>query len=456
MKYTQLEQYRQYLNSFPRFGSKDFLKLERIRLLLKKLSHPEKRLRGIQVAGTKGKGSVVAFLERILKEAGYKVGSFYSPYLVDLTEEIRINGRPISKKKMTEIISRLKTLINAVEKETGDRVTWFELVTTIATVYFAEKKVDIAVMEVGLGGRLDATTALNLGIKIVTNISYDHTNTLGNTITSIAQEKAGIIKKGDFVITSAKNKGLSLIRERIKSQEGAVGQSRFLVVGKNIKYTVKEISLSGTKVDIDCRGDKYQNLRLSLIGRHQAANFACVLGAIQVLRQKGFKISRQSIIKAAGQTKHQARFHLWKKNPLIILDGAHNLASIKALVNTLKDVRINPKNTVFVFGAKTTKKRIPEILRELAGFSPKIIFPDVLKNPNLENFYSAKTLKRYYPQGKYVTSLSQSIIQAKKMAGKNGTVVMCGSLYLIGELLSAEKGIKTKRRIDDNIVERKK
>jgi len=423
--------------------------LERIKLLLKKLGHPEKKLQGVQVAGTKGKGSVVAFLERILTESGYKVGSFYSPYLVDLTEEIRINGRPIAKEKMIKIINQLKPLVDEVEKEIGERITWFELVTTIAVVYFVESKVDVAIMEVGLGGRLDATTALGLGIKIITNVSYDHTGTLGKTITSIAREKAGIINNDDYVITSAKGKGLAIIKKRM-AQGITNHNSRFQVVGKDIKYAVKKVDMAGTYINIDCLDEKYRTLRLSLIGRHQAENFACALGAVQVLRQKGFRISHPIIIKAAGRTEHQARFHPWKKNPLIILDGAHNLYSIKVLVVTLKDVKINPKTTVFVFGAKTTKKRIPEILRELADFSSKIIFPDVLKNPNLENFYSVEYLRKYCPKGKVAFSLPQSLVQAKKMAGRTGTVVICGSLYLIGELLSAEKGIRTKRRIDDN------
>jgi len=447
-----IEKYHQYLSSFPRFGSKDFLKLERIQLLLKKLGHPEKKLRGVQVAGTKGKGSVVAFLERILIEAGYKVGSFYSPYLVDLTEEIRINGRPITKEKMIKIINHLRPLVNEVEKKTGDRITWFELVTTIAAVHFVESKVDVAAMEVGLGGRLDATTALGLDIKVITNISYDHLKTLGNTISLIAREKAGIIKKGDFVITSAENKGLSLIKKRIRNV-GANTYSRLQIIGVNIKHAIKKVDLTGTVIDIKSPDEEYQNLHLSLIGRHQATNFTCALGAVQALRQKGFRISSSDIIKAAGQTQHQARFHLWKRNPLIILDGAHNLASIKALTITLEDVGINPRKTIFIFGTKTTKKRIPEMLRELSSFSSKIIFPDVLKNPNLENFYSAEKLKKYYPKGKIVSSLPQSLAQAKRMVGKTGTVVICGSLYLIGEFLGAEKGIRTKRRIDDNIIE---
>lgn len=448
MSLDQLEKYYQYLKSFPRFSSKDFLKLERIELLLKKLGHPERKLKGAQVAGTKGKGSVVAFLEKILIEAGYKVGSFYSPYLVDLTEEIRINGKPIAKRKMAEIIERLKPLVSEIEKETGDRLTWFELVTVIATLNFVESKVDLVVVEVGLGGRLDATTALNLNTKIITNVSYDHTTTLGKTIASIAREKMGIIKKGDSVITSAKNKTLSLIRRKVKKPNGSL-----LVVGEDINYQVNKVNLRGTYLDFNAQGEKYKNLHLTLIGRHQAENFACAFGAVQVLRKKGFIIKPQAIIKAAGKVEHQARFHIWKKNPLIILDGAHNLYSIKALVETLKDVKINPQKTVFIYGSKKRKKQIPSILRELSSFSKKIIFPDLSHYPDLEDFYTVKKLKKYHPTGKISASLSKSIKQAKKLVGRKGIVVICGSLYMIGEILRIEKGIRTKRRIDDNIIE---
>lgn len=423
--------YQKYLKPYdPRFASKDFLQLDRIKLLLKKLGHPEKKLTGVQVAGTKGKGSTVAFVQQILVEAGYKTGSFYSPYLISPSERIMINGKSITDNRVRSIADKIVPLSKAIEKEAGDKVSYFEFTTALAVKYFVEEKVDVVVLEVGLGGRLDATTAVGLSNKIITNISYDHTTTLGKTITKIASEKAGIICKGDKVVTAASNKALQVIRKRAKTKKASL-----LMVNKDIQYTVRKLTLSGTSIDIKYKGEECSNLHLSLIGKHQAENFACAFGMAQLLRQEGYKILPKHITKAASKVKHLARFQIWKENPLIILDGAHNLYSIKALVNTLCDLELEPQNTIFIFSAKKTKKQIPDILRTLSGFSNKIIFPNVTNIANLKDFYTTSQLKKYYPKAKVTSTLATGIIEAKKIAGKNGTVVITGSLYTIGEIL---------------------
>jgi dihydrofolate synthase/folylpolyglutamate synthase len=427
-------QYQKYLKPYdPRFVSKDFLQLHRIKQLLTNMGNPEKKLVGVQVAGTKGKGSTVAFLERILREAGYKTGSFYSPYLVSPTERIMIEGKPISLQRVKKIGDKMIPILEEIGKH-GDHVTFFEFTTALAVQYYAEEKTDVVVVEVGMGGRLDATTALNLKNKIITNISFDHTKSLGNTITKIAGEKAGVIQAKNLVVTAASGRALKVIREKTKKQKSVLVDIRH-----ELKYTIKKVDLTGTYIDISYLGDKYDNLRLSLIGRHQAENFACAFATALQLRKHGFLITKQSIIKAAGETEHEARFQIWQKNPTVILDGAHNLFSIKALVSALQDVKINPSKTVFVVSIKNTKKQVPEIIRVLYSFSKKIIFPDVTKVDDLKDFYSVKKLKSYYPGGIITDSLIDGIASAKKLAGKNGTVVITGSLYTIGEILKEKK-----------------
>jgi dihydrofolate synthase/folylpolyglutamate synthase len=427
-------QYQRYLKPYdPRFVSKDFLQLHRIKLLLKKMGGPEKKLIGVQVAGTKGKGSTVAFLERILREAGYTTGSFYSPYLVSPSERIMINGRPIPMQRIKKIGDQMVPFLKEIG-EKGDQVTFFEFTTALAVQYFAEEKVEIVVMEVGMGGRLDATTAVGLKNKIITNISYDHTNSLGNTITKIAGEKAGIIQANDEIVTATRGNALKVIKDRMKAKKASL-----ININQDLKYLINKVDLTGTHIDISYRGESYKNLRLSLIGKHQAENFACAFGAVQQLRKQGFIIKPKDIIKAAGRTEHEARFQVWQRNPLIILDGAHNLFSIRALVKALRDVKIKSSNTVFVVSIKNTKKQVPEMLRTLSSFSKKIIFPDVTKIDDLKDFYHATKLKKYYPEGLITNSLPAGIAKAKKIAGKNGTVVITGSLYTIGEILKNGK-----------------
>ncbi|MBU0612589.1 bifunctional folylpolyglutamate synthase/dihydrofolate synthase [Patescibacteria group bacterium] len=431
-------QYQKYLKPYdPRFVSKDFLQLHRINLLLKEMGSPENNLIGVQVAGTKGKGSTVAFLQQILVEAGYKTGSFYSPYLVSPGERIMINGKPIAKIRVKAIADKMIPLLKTVGKKLGEQVTFFEFTTAIAIKYFAEEKVDIILLEVGLGGRLDATTAVGLKNKIITNISYDHTKSLGKTITKIAGEKAGIIQKHDKVVTATSNRALQVISNRAKTKKASL-----LVVDKDIKYSVRKVDLTGAYIDISCMGEGYKNLKLSLIGRHQAANFACAFGMVQELCKQGFVISPQNIVEAAGKTRHQARFHIWGKNPLTVLDGAHNLHSIRALVNVLRDIKVNPQKTVFVLSIKNTKKQIPSMLRTLSDFSKKIILPDVTNIYDLKDFYTTSQLKKRYPKAKVASSLSKGIADAKKMVGKNGVVVITGSLYTIGEILKKDGGRK--------------
>lgn len=427
--------YQKYLKPYdPRFVSKDFLQLNRIELLLKKMGHPEKKLVGVQVAGTKGKGSTVAFLQQILVEAGYKTGSFYSPYLVFPSERIMINGRPITKRQVKETADRMVPLLKAVEKDTGDKVSFFEFTTALAVKYFVKEKVDIVVLEVGLGGRLDATTAIGLKNKIITNISYDHTTTLGKTIKKIAGEKAGVIQGSDKVVTATNNRALQVIKNRVKAKKASL-----LVVNKDICYSVRRVSLLGTTIDIKHDEEEYKGLDLSLIGKYQAENFACAFGMAQLLRREGFEVLPKHIVKAASKVKHPARFQVWGKNPLIILDGAHNLYSIKALVSTLYDLGVKSQNTVFIFSAKKTKKQMPDILRSLSGFSDKIIFPNVTSIPNLKDFYSTSQLKKYYPKAKVTSSLATGISEAEKRVGKKGVVVVTGSLYTIGEILKKTK-----------------
>jgi len=427
-------QYQKYLKPYdPRFVSKDFLQLHRVKSLLQKMGSPEKKLIGVQVAGTKGKGSAVAFLEKILREAGYKTGSFYSPYLVSPSERIMINGRPITLRRVKKIGDRMIPLLKEIGKR-GDHVTFFEFTTALAVQYFAEEKTDVVVIEVGMGGRLDATTAVGLKNKIITNISFDHTKSLGNTITKIAGEKAGIIQNNDAVSTAAKGNALKVIKNKVKAKKASL-----ININKDLKYSIKKVDLTGTYINISYQGDIYRNLRLSLIGRHQAENFACAFASARQLSNQGFVIPPQAIIKAAGNTAHEARFQIWQKNPMVILDGAHNLFSIRALVKALHDVGVKPHNTVFLVSIKNTKKQVPAILRTLAKFSDKLIFPDVTKIDDLRDFYRASKLKKYYPKGIITASLDDGIVMAKRLAGNNGTVIVTGSLYTIGEILKEKK-----------------
>ncbi|MFA6296029.1 MAG: folylpolyglutamate synthase/dihydrofolate synthase family protein [Patescibacteria group bacterium] len=376
-----------------------WLNLKRVEKLLELLGNPEKDLKGVHVAGTNGKGSVSASLQSILTQAHYKCGLFTSPHIFKMTERIRIDYIDISEKELAKYFERIKPYVLQVKKEINDQPTWFEILTCIAILYFKEEKVDFVIFEVGLGGRLDATNVLNLGIEAITDISIDHKEYLGNTIAKISKEKAGIIKENSIVVTSNSGTALNVIKKVCKNKK-----ARLVKSGKISKI-----------------------YKLSLLGEHQMRNAGIVFSAIKEL-QKKYKISEDAIKKGFLEVKWQMRFQITPPTshfPFpIIIDSAHNPGGFKTLVKTFKDLKY--KKAIVLFSAKITKDA-KQNLKILKPIISEIIFPKL----DLDMMFEPEQLKKYYKNGQ-IMELNLAIKKAKELALKNKLpILICGSIYSI-------------------------
>lgn len=319
MNYTEAIEYIHSVNwTFCKPG------LERVRELCHALGDPQDSLKFIHVAGTNGKGSFCAMTDSILRKAGYKVGLFTSPYIVEFNERMRINSLNISDSELCELVE----IIKPVADKMTDKPTEFELITAIAFLYFARNNCDVVVLECGLGGRLDATNIIKTPIlSVITGIALDHTAILGNTVEEIAGEKAGIIKKGVPLLWCGKDENAEKV---IRNKANEVGAPMLCVDRSTLK--IRETTLSGTLFDYDGR----EELFLSLLGTYQPENATNCLTAIDVLAKNGFDIPETAVYEGLKDVKWPARFEVISKSPLVIADGGHNPEGIDSAVASIK------------------------------------------------------------------------------------------------------------------------
>jgi dihydrofolate synthase/folylpolyglutamate synthase len=359
--------------------------LSSIRKFLRKAGNPEKALKVIHIAGTNGKGSVCAMLNAALTEEGYKAGMYTSPHLIRVNERIRINNKLISDKELEKWTRK----INYMQKKHGITLTFFEILTIIAYLYFRENKVDYAVLETGMGGRLDATNTSRPVLSIITNIGLEHTDILGNTIKDIAEEKAGIIKPNTAIITNAKGAALKVI-ERTSERKNSK-----LIKAKN-------------------------NIRTNLKGKFQLENAATAATALRLLG-----IPEKSIRKGLRHVYWPGRFEFIKKN--VLLDCAHNPDGIKALMNSVKDLKYN--NLVIIFDAMRDKN-IKSMASKLKN--NRII----LTKANVDRARTPEEMKEYFKNPILTENLKEAIEKAYKISGKDDLILITGSIFLVGEAYS--------------------
>jgi len=430
-----------YLESFvnyekiPVYPYKQSLKLERVKGFLNTLNNPQDTLRSLHVAGTKGKGSTCVFVTYILRQAGYKVGLYTSPHLSDFRERIRIlkpkqRAHPggdfegmIARSELSGLVSRIKPFIKDYNRNSKcGPLSFFEVYTTLAFLYFKQKKVDFAVLETGLGGRLDATNTANALVCAITPISYEHTQKLGNTLREIAGEKAGIIKgeRQPIVISAPQeNEAAKVIRDRCK-----LTGARLFELGRDIKYRRK-------KTGFVLKGilKNYPDLKVNLPGEHQLINASLAVGMIEALSFYGFNISKDSVSRGLNNTVWPGRCEVISRNPLVVLDGAQNAASSRVLKKTIRE-SFKYKKLILVLGISKDKD-IKGICNQLGDLADVVILTQA-DNPRAA---LACDLARYFPAGKaYLTaSVSQAKKLASKTAGKDDLILVCGSLFVVGE-----------------------
>ncbi|MFH1508374.1 MAG: folylpolyglutamate synthase/dihydrofolate synthase family protein [Candidatus Omnitrophota bacterium] len=453
----------QYLESFinyekiPVWSYKESLKLERIKGFLAIIDNPQESLKCIHIAGTKGKGSTCAFVTYILREAGFSVGLYTSPHLSDFRERIRIlslqssafSSQPaevfegmISEKGLTRQVEKLKPAIEGYNKKSSyGLLSFFEVYTALAFTYFKEQKTDFVVLETGLGGRLDATNAVNSLVCAITPISYEHTQKLGNTLAEIAGEKAGIIKNyrlSDIsyrpVVISAPQEpeAAEVIRKRCQEQK-----VKLYEVGKDIIYRI------GKSQDLSVKGilDEYGDLKVRILGEHQLINATVAIGVVEALSAHKIKVKVDAIRKGLYNTIWPGRCEVIAQKPLIILDGAQNVASARVLKKAIRNnfSATNRggsasdgkyKRLILVLGVSKDKD-IKGIVRELYDLADTVI----LTKANNPRAAEPRVLAEGF-KGKE-TYLTESVLEAKKqaikLAAEEDMILVCGSLFVVGE-----------------------
>jgi dihydrofolate synthase/folylpolyglutamate synthase len=414
----------EYIHGTYKLGSK--LGLENIKDLLNRLDNPQDKFKYIHVAGTNGKGSVTAMLSHILCEGGYKVGTFVSPYLENFTERIQVNLQEIPRQELAHITQRVKEKVDEMVSLGRNHPTEFEIVTAIGLVYFAQQKIDIAVVEVGLGGRLDSTNVVDEPLlSIITSIDFDHMNILGNTLGEIAFEKAGIIKKGRPVVSYPQlEEAFSVIQEVARDRNAPLYE-----VSPGQISPIK-ISPKGSIFNFRFRDIEYKDLILGLIGEHQLKNAATALTAIEVIRSLGIVIPKQAIYSGLSNTRWPGRLEKVMENPSVIIDGAHNSSGAEALAQAINTYFADDE-IILVIGILGDKE-VDAIISKLCPLAHRVIVtrPDNPRAMKPEEL--GKKVLRYSHTVEVEPNITKAIDKAIDLSGQQGVVLICGSLYLAG------------------------
>ena len=394
--------------------------------LMDELNNPQDGLNFVHVAGTNGKGSCCAMITSILKEANYKVGTFISPHLINYEERISVNGIEISSSDFCRLVKKVK--------DASDKLNitpmFFDILTAVAFLYFKEKKCDIVVLEVGLGGRLDATNIIKRPlISVIMNIGLEHTQILGDTLEKIAYEKLGIVKENCDVVTY-ENKKLTGIYKKVCAEKNAILHPT--------NFDKVEIISEGIDKQI-FNYKSYKNIKLSLLGRHQFYNAAVVIECVDLLKEKSFKINEKDLKNGLRNTIWEARLSILSNEPLFILDGAHNPQCARALADSLP--QIMPKQKAIIICGILKDKDYKQIIDELSSFAKEFI----CLNPNSKKALDKEKLFKYINDKNIKATMAKNVKDAINIAldktQDDDVILACGSLYLAGEICDNYKKI---------------
>lgn len=410
-----------FIHSRDKFGSRPGM--ERIEALCNAFDNPQDKLKYVHVAGTNGKGSTCHMIASVLSESGYKVGLFTSPFVVDFRERIQINGEMISQEDLAEIISEVKPVVEKLSKQ-GVEPTEFEIITIAAFLYFLRQNCDIVVLEVGLGGLLDSTNIIKKSeVSVITSISLDHTNILGDTLLKIAEHKCGIFKEGGNVVGYPQPDFAveRFIKDKAKE--------------KNCKYFPHELSkIRLVREEIDGSTIIYAGctFKIPLTGKHQLYNFATAVAAINVLKQNGWNVTYKSLIDGISKVKVPARTEIISHTPLTIIDGGHNAEGVDALCNTIVKFCANRK-IIAVFGMMKDKDYMYAV-KKLAPLCERIYTTEASNPRTLDAKSLAKEVKQYCKKVRSEPNPEKAYYKALKKAKDDDVVLVCGSLYLASDV----------------------
>jgi dihydrofolate synthase / folylpolyglutamate synthase len=397
--------------------------LGRMAAFLALLGDPHKKYPVIHVAGTKGKGSTAALIASSLRAAGYRVGFYTSPHLQEYTERIQVDGREIEPAALAEMVETVKPFVDQIE-----RLTTFEITTAVAFLYFAKLNVNAAVIEVGLGGRLDATNLVDPLVSVITSLSLDHTAVLGDTLAKIAYEKGGIIKPGKPVVLSPQPEEGRRVIEEIAAERGCP----LVEVGREYQFAAGPHALDGQAFRVwpsTAGAADAEEFSMPLLGLHQVENGATAYAALQVARQHGLQIDSQHIRRGFAEVVWPGRFELLRRDPPLIVDSAHNRDSALRLRQTLDDY-LPGQPVLLLFGASEDKD-VEGILSELAPRISRVIVTQSIHPRAVEASTLADLARQYGLPAQAVVPAEDALKEALTQAGKESAVLATGSLFIV-------------------------
>ncbi|MDH7498824.1 MAG: folylpolyglutamate synthase/dihydrofolate synthase family protein [candidate division NC10 bacterium] len=425
-----------YLFSLQKLGIK--LGLSNMEALMGEMGNPHLQYPSVLIGGTNGKGSTAAFLDSILREAGYRVGLYTSPHLLDFRERIRVQGTAISEEEIIEGVERLRRFISALMSREPSHAlrlschpTFFEVSTALAFHYFAERKVDIAVVEVGMGGRYDATNLAPSCLSIITNVDWDHQEYLGNQLRQIALEKAGIIKEGGWVVSGAQHPEAEEVIRQIAGERGAT----ICRLGEDVTWEAHEANWQGQWVSIRGRAASYPRLKIQLLGGHQTQNAAAAVAAAEILREQGFEMTCEDIGEGLARALWPGRMQVVSRRPLIVVDSAHNPAGARVLSQSF--LHLDGYHRLYlVFGVLADKdwRSMLEVLGPLAG---KIILCRPPSERTADPFSLREEFKERFPGIEVCPEVAQAISRARSLASAEDAILVAGSIFTAAEALRA-------------------
>ncbi len=433
MNYRQAEE---YLNSFVNYEqvpgvsyAQPGYSLEHVEELLRRMGNPQLAAKAVHIAGTKGKGSVAAMTARVLSASEFKTGLYTSPHFHTVRERISIDGGLISEAGFADAMSEISAFVEPMRGDTAFRqFTYYEVLTLLGFALFRKEKVGFQVLEVGLGGRLDATNVVKPLVCIITSISLDHTQILGDSLEQIALEKAGIIKPGCWVVVAPQpEEAAAVINKVCRENEAKVVQ-----VGKEVTWRKVGGDLLHQALVIDGREKSYR-VNIPLLGDYQLENASAAVAALEILASEGFAISVDDIVEGLAGVKWPGRFQILQREPAVLIDGAHNVASMSRLVGNIREY-FGDKRVLVVFGTSSDKD-IPGLVNELVSIGPEVI----ATRSSQPRAAAPSTLVSEFGKRGIEAETSDSIPQALELAlskaGLNDLVCVTGSLFVVAEAL---------------------
>lgn len=422
MKY---EEVMKYITEVGNFGSN--YGLERTYKLLEHLGNPERDLKLIHIAGTNGKGSTTSMITEILMGEGYKVGMYTSPFIEEFEERIQINRNNIPKESLAILMDEIKVAVDKVIEAGYNHPTEFEIITVLMLLYFKKENIDFGVIEVGLGGTLDSTNVIKPIIQVITSISFDHTNLLGNTLEKIAREKAGIIKRGiPTVIYPQQEEVLKVIKNKCFEMDSEL----YIANNENLKF--KNI----VNLDKPYQLLKYNNeidILLPLLGEHQIINLSVAMQAIEVLNNKNIiDISIANIVKSIKNVSWKGRLEVLSNNPYVVIDGAHNIQGIKTLSRNIKKY-FKYENLYLILGILADKD-VEEMIKIITPMAKKVysVTPNSIRGELAESLKDE--VSKFNKNCKAFDKYEEAYLEALNDASEKDLILASGSLYMIGDM----------------------